>query len=131
MNVTSAVREYAVIRICREARADWPGARLQIADFAEAWKQTGLREHDLAEALREMLGAGVFEGRPVAMDSVLTLTAVGAELLEGSTRGFGDLGEMLRVRRTLERARSRAVQAPPPGARNLRRRSSDRATASG
>lgn len=127
MNISSAVREYAVIQICRESRADWAGARLQVADFAEAWKDTGLREGDLALALQEMLGAGVFSGWPTGMDSELTLTPLGADLLSRSPRQLLGLGEMLVVRRTLDRAKGRTGTGEAPAEPATRRRSSDRA----
>ena len=127
MNISSAVREYAVIQICRENRADWAGARMQVADFAEAWKETGLRESDLALALQEMLGAGVFSGRPTAMDSELVLTPLGADLLSRSPHQLLGLGEMLMVRRTLDRARGRTAVGELAAAEPVtRRRSSDR-----
>jgi len=107
MNISSAAREYAVIQICRDNRADWAGARMRVGDFAEAWQATGLREADLALALQEMLGAGVFRGRPVSLESELVLTDLGADLMSRSPRQLMGLGEMLLVRRTLDRARGR------------------------
>jgi len=109
MNISSAVREYAVIQICRENRTDWVGARMQVGDFAEAWHQTGLREGDLALALQEMLHAGVFEGRPTSLESELVVTELGADLLSRSPRQLLGLGEMLLVRRTLDRAKGRVT----------------------
>lgn len=122
MNISSAVREYAVIQICRENRTDWAGARMQIGDFAEAWRETGLREGDLAMALQEMLHAGVFEGRPTGMDSELVLTEVGADLISRSPRQLLGLGEMLLVRRTLDRARGRVTSGERAGEPAQRRR---------
>jgi len=112
MNISSAAREYAVIQICRDNRADWAGARLRVGDFAEAWQATGLREADLALALQEMLGAGVFQGRPISLDSELVLSDLGAELMSRSPRQLMGLGEMLLVRRTLDRARARVRTGP-------------------
>lgn len=123
MNISSAVREYAVIQICRESRADWAGARLQVGDFAEAWKETGLRESDLAAALKEMLGAGVFSGRPVSMESELVLTELGADLMSRSPRQLLGLGEMFKVQRTLDRAKGR--DSGEPATETTRRRTSD------
>lgn len=123
MNISSAVREYAVIQICRESRADWAGARLQVGDFAEAWKETGLRESDLAAALKEMLGAGVFSGRPVSMESELVLTELGADLMSRSPRQLLGLGEMFKVQRTLDRAKGR--DGGEPVTETTRRRTSD------
>lgn len=115
MHISSTIRESAVIQICRNYRADWPGARLRVGDFAEAWRSTGLREADLALALREMLDAGVFTGRPQSLESELELSAIGAELICKSRGGLEGLVEGLMVRRTLERARRR-VGAPGSGA---------------
>lgn len=132
MHISSLVREYAVIQICRDYRTDWPGARLRIGDFAEAWKSTGLREADLALALREMLDAGVFSGQPLDLDSELEVSSVGAEMMGRALGGLDGLVERLLVQRTLERARRRlrsgrpvsGIQPPP------RRRSADQGRAS-
>lgn len=127
MHISSTIRESAVIQICRDYRADWPGARLRIRDFAEAWQATGLREADLALALREMLDAGVFSGRPQSLDSELELSAVGAELIGKGRSGLDGLVEGLMVRRTLERARRRVAAADAaPGLRMPARRETDR-----
>lgn len=129
MNISSAVREYAVIQICRENRADWAGARMQVRDFADAWGETGLREGDLAMALQEMLHAGIFEGRPTSLDSELVLTELGADLLSRSPRQLLGLGEMLLVRRTLDRARGRVIAGEQTASDDAptTRRTSDRA----
>lgn len=127
MEISSTIREFAVIQICRDTRANWPGARLSIGDFAEAWKATGLRESDLALALREMLDAGVFAGLPQSMESELELTPVGAELVAQGPRGLGGFVEGLRVRRTLERARRRVRPGPSElGGKTAPRRDGER-----
>jgi hypothetical protein len=129
MHISASVREYALIQICRDYRTDWPGARLRIGDFADAWKGTGLREADLAQALQDLLAAGVFRGRPLSLESELELTPVGAERLDQSPSGLEGFIERLLLRRTLERARRRvpAGRRLVGSAQSLARRRSDQA----
>ncbi|MDP3859838.1 MAG: hypothetical protein Q8Q73_18920 [Stagnimonas sp.] len=119
MNISAAVREYAVMQICQEFRTTWAGARLQLFDLVEAWPQTGLREQDLELALQELIGSGFFTGLPASPESGFVLSEVGAEMLAHTGLGLFGMDEYLRVSGALSKARRRvrdAGQKPRPPA---------------
>jgi len=115
MKISTAVREYAVMQICRDHRLDAAGAELPLYDLAEAWPQTGLREEDLEFALSEMIGAGFFKGLPLNPESPLVVSEIGAEMLERSPLGLFGMDEYLRINVALKKLRGRSHSRPLSG----------------
>jgi len=107
MNISSAVREYAVMQILGEFRATWAGAQVQLQDLGEAWPNTGLREQDLELALTELIGSGFFTGLPASPEDPLIVSELGAEMLTRNPLRLFSVDEYLRVQNVLTRARRR------------------------
>ena len=112
MNISSAVREYAVMQILGEFRATWSGAQVQLQDLGEAWPNTGLREQDLELALTELLGSGFFTGLPASPEDPLIVSDLGAEMLSHNPLRLFSMDEYLRVQNVLNRARRRQYGMP-------------------
>lgn len=107
MNISSAVREYAVMQILGEFRATWSGAQVQLQDLGEAWPNTGLREQDLELALTELIGSGFFTGLPASPEDPLIVSELGAEMLARNPLRLFSMDEYLRVQNVLNRVRRR------------------------
>ena len=112
MNISSAVREYAVMQILGEFRATWSGAQVQLQDLGEAWPNTGLREQDLELALTELIGSGFFTGLPASPEDPLVVSDLGAEMLTRNPLRLFSMDEFLRVQGVLNRARRRQSGMP-------------------
>jgi hypothetical protein len=90
-------------------------------DLQKAWRETGLRRSDMADAL-----LGLMELKQLTRDAagVVGLTPAGYEHIASGKFREGSLGDYLRLKREIDQAKNRRRNAPTT---RLLRRVSDKA----